>query len=331
MSDVAWPSFTDLWHDCANFHTIHHIRSLCRMLLSPAYRLIDALPPGAFNAVPKFAGYLAFRKFCTPQISRHRSPDHEALVERARFHLRGAHRRMVATRFGELVTYILEPEAGRACRNVLVVHGWTSEASFMMAIGDYLRRRGYRVILPDLPAHGLSAGTRTSLIDCAHAVREVAVATGPIEFAVAHSMGGLATLLAGSGGSPMPSGYPFRGYALLSVPNRFQDVTRRFGREQGLSEMAQQDFERRLERIARRGIETFTGGQLLRDARKPALLLHARDDAEVDFADAEAIAAACPTAELMAFDGLGHRKILYAPPVARAIGAFIDSQLRDNA
>jgi pimeloyl-ACP methyl ester carboxylesterase len=294
------------------------------MMPTPVNRLIDALPPGALNVVPKLAGYLAFRRFCTPRVSRHRSPDHEALVERARFHLRGADRRVVETRFGELVTYILEPHSGPPRASVLVVHGWTSEASFMMAIGDYLRRRGYRVVLPDLPAHGLSAGTRTSLIDCAHAVREVAVATGPIRFAVAHSMGGLATLLAGGGGAPMPSGYPFRGYALLSVPNRFQDVTRRFGSEQGLSDVAQQDFERRLERIARRGIETFTGVQLLHDTQRPALLLHARDDTDVAFADAEAIAAACPIAEFMALDGLGHRKLLYAPPVARAIGVFFD-------
>ena len=280
--------------------------------------MTDTLPPGALNVVPSLAGYLAFRTFCTPQVSRHRSPDHEALVERARFHLRGADRRTIETRFGDLVAHVLEPDAGVARASVLVVHGWTSEASFMMAIGDYLRRRGYRVVLPDLPAHGLSPGTRTSLIDCAHAVREVAVATGPIAFAVAHSMGGLATLLAGGGGTPMPAAYPFRGYALLSMPNRFQDVTRRFGAERGLSELAQRDFERRLERIAKRRIDTFTGVQLLRDAGRPALLMHAQDDDEVSFADAEAIAAACPTAELMAFDGLGHRKILYAPPVARA-------------
>lgn len=300
------------------------------MMPIPANRLINGVPPGALNAVPVLAGYLAFRKFCTPRVSRHRSPDHEALVERARFHLRGADRRMVTTRFGELVTHILEPNSGQARASILVVHGWTSEASFMMAIGDYLRRRGYRVILPDLPAHGLSAGTRTSLIDCAHAVREVAQATGPIAFAVAHSMGGLATLLAGGGGAPMPSGYPFRGYALLSMPNRFQDVTRRFGKEHGLSDLAQQDFERRLERIAKRGIETFTGVQLLRDAQRPALLVHARDDTEVDFADAEAIAAACPAAEFIALDGLGHRKILYAPPVARAIGAFVDRYAKSH-
>lgn len=282
------------------------------------------MPPASFNALPWLAGFLAFRTFCTPSVSRQRSPDHDALVARARFHLRLARPITVPTRSGKVVAHVMEPEAKEPRASILIVHGWTSEASFMMAIAEYLRRRGYRVVLPDLPAHGLSPGTRVSLIDCAHAVREVAEALGPFSFAVAHSMGGLAVLLAGGGGPPMPRAYPFRAYALVSIPNRFQDITRRFGREQGLSLAAQLDFERRLERIAERRIETFTGVDLLREAGRPALLLHSPDDEEVAFTDAEAIAAGYPNATLEVYEALGHRKILYAPPAVRAIGAFIE-------
>jgi pimeloyl-ACP methyl ester carboxylesterase len=284
------------------------------------------LPPASFNALPRLAGYFAFRTFCTPSLSRQRSDDHDALVARARFHLRIAQPIEVPTRFGRLVAHVLEPEGREARASVLVVHGWTSEASFMMAIAEYLRRRGYRVVVPDLPAHGLSPGVRTSLIDCAHAVREVAEALGPVSFAVGHSIGALAVLLAGGGARPMPRAYPFRAFALIASPNRFQDVTRRFGEEHGLSQATQLDFERRLEQIAKRRIEDFTAVDLLREAGRPALLVHSRDDAEVSFSDAEAIAAACPAVALEAHDGLGHRKILYAPPVVRAIGAFIDRQ-----
>lgn len=288
--------------------------------------LIDGLRPAAFNAVPSLAGYLAFRAFCTPGISRHRSSDHDLLVERARFHLRSVPYRLLSTSAGPVRTYVLEP-AGRPRAGVLVVHGWTSEASFMIAIAEFLRRRGHRVVLPDLPAHGQSPGRKTSLIACAHAVLEVAEALAPIAFAVAHSMGGLAALLAGGGGKPLPRAYPFRAFALLAVPDRFQDVTRRFGKEQAISDAAQMDFERRLERLAFRRIVDFTGAGLLAATGRPALLVHSRDDAEVPFADAEAIEAATPAAVLEAVDGLGHRKILYAPPVARRIGAFLDAQL----
>jgi hypothetical protein len=136
-------------------------------------------------------------------------------------------------------------------------------------------------------------------------------------------MGCLAALLAGEGGKPMPGAYPFERYVLISSPNRFSDVTREFGDELGLAPAALRAYEHHLERIAHRTIADFTGARLLAATGRPALLVHDRTDHEVSFRNAEEIVAACPRAELMAFDGLGHRKILYAPPVIRAAVAYL--------
>jgi hypothetical protein len=43
----------------------------------------------------------------------------------------------------------------------------------------------------------------------------------------------------------------------------------------------------------------------------------------VPFADAEAIRDAVPGTTLKVYDGLGHRKILYAPPVLRDVMAAV--------
>jgi pimeloyl-ACP methyl ester carboxylesterase len=281
---------------------------------------------GAF--VPGLWGGLAYRRFCTPHLSRHRSPDHDLLVERARFHLRDARLERVATNVGDLQAYVFDPEPPGANASVLMVHGWTGEASFMSAFAEHLRRRGFRTVLFDFPAHGKSTGKRTSLIACAHAVREVAEAVGPIHFVVAHSLGGLAALLAGGGGQPMPYPYPFMAFVLVSVPNQFSMVTAGFGAEQGLSPAAQLSYERRLERLAHCRIADFTGRNLLAATNRPALILHARDDAEVPFENAEQIAEFGASTELQAFDGLGHRKILYAPPVVRAATTYLTRQRR---
>jgi pimeloyl-ACP methyl ester carboxylesterase len=277
---------------------------------------------------PQRWGDFAFRRFCTPHLSRLRSPDHDVLVQRARFHLRHGAALRVATSEGDLQAYVFEPD-GAVLATVLLVHGWTGEASFMTAFAEQFRKRGYRAVLFDLPAHGKSAGARTSLIACAHAVRQVAEALGPVHFVAAHSLGGQAALLAGGGGQPMPRAYPFQAYVIVAMPNRFSEVTRKFGEELGLSPAAQRAYEQHLERIAHRRIAEFTGANLLAATRAPALLLHASDDTEVPFADAEEIAAACGRAELQAFDGLGHRKILYAPPVVRAATAYLARRRRD--
>jgi pimeloyl-ACP methyl ester carboxylesterase len=89
-------------------------------------------------------------------------------------------------------------------------------------------------------------------------------------------------------------------------------------------------FERRLERIAEREIADFTACHLLAAVDRPTLLLHARNDQEVPFADAQRLAASTPCAELHAFDDLGHRAILYAPPAARAVVAFFERWRREE-
>ena len=263
---------------------------------------------------PDAWGEIAFQRFCTPTASRYRSADHHVLVERARFHLGNASVLRVPTAEGYLQAYVFDPEGAWNGASVLLVHGWTSEASFMTAFAEHFRKRGFRIVLFDFPAHGQSTCERASLIDCAHAVRQVAEALGPIEYVLAHSLGGMAALLAGGGGAPMPRGYPFRAFVLVAMPNHLSTVTRTFGKDEGLSPEAQRVYERRLETIAHRKIADFTGANLLKKTGRPALLLHSRDDPNIAFADAKEIAAASGGAEIIAFDDLGHRKILYAPP-----------------
>jgi pimeloyl-ACP methyl ester carboxylesterase len=275
---------------------------------------------------PGVWGSVAYYRFCSPHLSGHRSPDHDVLVERARFHLRQAAPVRLATDQGDIQAYVFEPEGAKATPSVLLVHGWTAEAAFMSAFAEHLRRRGFRSVLFDGPAHGNSAGKRTSLIAYAHTVREVAEALGPIHFVVAHSLGGLAALLAGGGGAPMPRPYPFAGFVLVAMPNRFAEVTKKFGGQLGLSAAAQRVYEHRLERLAHRRIEDFTGANLLAETGRPALLLHCRDDTEVPLTNAAEIASSYPAAQLQEFDGLGHRKILYAPPAIRTATTFLSRQ-----
>lgn len=268
---------------------------------------------------PALAGDLAFKRFCMPKISIRRSPDHDALTARARFHLRHAKRGHLKTACGRVATFTLEPDANTKHKSVLIAHGWTSESSFMMVIAEQIRRAGFRAVLFDQPAHGYSSGSRTSLIEGARALYDVAVGLGPFHAVVAHSMGGLASLAAGEGHAPIPRPYPFERYILISCPNAFATVTSEFGDELGLAPAAQRSYERRLERIAHRSVESFNAAAMLKATGRPALVVHADNDEDVAFACAEEIVAQNPLARIKAFDGLGHRKILYATPVVRAI------------
>jgi pimeloyl-ACP methyl ester carboxylesterase len=277
----------------------------------------------------EFEGARAFNQFCTPALSRHRTPDHEQLVMRARYHLRSAEIRRVVTPVGEVQIYVFAPSTEEKAA-VLLVHGWTGEAAFMGAFAERLRRAGYRAILMDMPAHGRSEGTTTTLFDCCRAILDVAATIAPVRFALGHSIGAMALLTVGEGHHPLPRSYPFDAYVLVSMPDAFADVTRTFGDELSLTPAALREFERRLEELAGRRISEFSGTALLAATQRPALLLHARDDDEVPFACAERMSSSTPKAGLRTFDGLGHRAILYAPPVMRCAVQFFDAQLADS-
>jgi pimeloyl-ACP methyl ester carboxylesterase len=278
-----------------------------------AATMLDKLPPA-------LAGDVAFRIFCTPELSQHRSADHEQLTARARFHLRHARWERVPTPAGMVQCYVFEPE-GRPRGTIMLVHGWTSEASFMTALMEPLRRSGHRVVAFDFPAHGLSPGRRTTLADCARAMLTVCDHYGPIDAAVAHSFGGFVSLLVAEGGPPLGHAHPIRRFVLIACPNRLSEVTRNFGQALKLGPAAQRAYERHLARVGHRPVATFSSAELLRGTDASVLIIHGRDDEEVTFRNALDIAAARPSARLMAFDGLGHRNVLFAPPVFRAVMA----------
>lgn len=264
------------------------------------------------------AGDEAFRLFCTPELSHHRSADHHVLIERARFHLRHARWEEVATLAGPVQAYVFEPDEAR-CGTVLLAHGWTSEAAFMTAFIEPLRRSGFRVVAFDFPAHGHSPGRRTNLAACARAMLGVAEHYGPVHAAVAHSFGGFVSLLVAEGGPPLPCAHPIERFVLLGSPNRLSEVTKNFGTRLGLDAKAQRVYEHHLERVGHRPVATFSAVELLRARPVPTLVIHGTDDREVPFRNAQEIAAACPSARLLAAEGLDHRTILYAPPVFRAV------------
>ncbi|MEL6374481.1 MAG: alpha/beta fold hydrolase [Pseudomonadota bacterium] len=114
---------------------------------------------------PQRAGDVAFAHFCRPTLSHHRPPDHARLIARARRQLTAARFITVPWPGGSLQAYAFEPDAAPT-RSVLLVHGWTSEASVMTAFAEPLRRKGVRVIAFDMPAHGLTLrGAPAGVID----------------------------------------------------------------------------------------------------------------------------------------------------------------------
>lgn len=200
---------------------------------------------------------------------------------------------------------------------VALVHGWSAHAAFMTALVEPLVQAGFRVVGWDMPAHGISSGRYSSLVQYAATLEHVAGALGPLHGIVAHSLGTTATLYACARGLTVERA------ALVSPPARLHPLWARVRGELGVPEPI---WNRMLAQAERRLATDFTTLEPLALAPRvtlPLLVLHDADDQEIPVSDGETLAHHLPQATLRRTSGLGHRRILRDPASIAAIVRFL--------
>lgn len=261
---------------------------------------------------PALAVRAAFRLFCTPLppkwLNRRRSWSAEWRIERWPFE------------DASVTLYSLA--ADNTGPVVLLVHGWGGHAGQMLALADVMRTRGLRPVLVEMPAHGRSDGAISNIPHFVRALEYVAARLAQqgdtLRAVVAHSLGANAAAYAASRGLTVER------LVLLAPPASPVEYTRLFARMFGLSETTRANMQRRLE--AREGIlmrqlePTAVGPRIA----LPTLVVHDRNDSINLFADGVAYSEAIAGAQLVATEGLGHRRILKDPDVLEGVAAFLD-------
>ncbi len=272
---------------------------------------------------PRMTGNAAFRLFCTPPKVRGMDDKQRKLAERSEARMADAEQARVPFEGGEVQTYLFRTKSVAPLGTILLVHGWTGQAAFMSAFVEPLNMAGFDVLALDLPAHGKSKGRHLHIplgVAALHTVRE---RFGPWYGIVAHSFGGAvaSSLVAGA-----VEGFPpvwLHRLVLIATPSSMPALFRWFGEAVGLSERGHGFFNDNVMRLAGRRLETFEGDELLRAAKVKTLLLHAPDDKEVAFDNAETLQKAGSFVRLQPMPGLGHRRILYAPSTVAAVAEFM--------
>lgn len=208
---------------------------------------------------------------------------------------------------------------------VLFVHGWEGRGvSFGKFIAP-LVASGFQAVALDGPAHGDSPGDTTHPIDFAHGIVGVGRELGPLAGVIAHSMGAAATALA------IQQGLEAQKVVLIAGPSSVTGVLHRFAQKAQLTEPVAERFYQLVEEhvgVPAKEVETARVGA---EISTPALIIHDRDDAEVPFADGQAIAATWPGARLYATTGRGHRRILLDSGVIALAVSFITADERAAA
>jgi pimeloyl-ACP methyl ester carboxylesterase len=274
---------------------------------------------------PQRAGQLAFDLFCKPPGARHRTATETRALETLSANMTTADVQRVATRDGEVQTYLWRTSVTPSRGRVLLVHGWTSEARIMTLFVTPLLRAGYDVAALDLPAHGLSSGKRLNMPIGARAVLAVGDVLGPFSGVIGHSFGGLVTALAAEGGAPLDRALPVDRLVLISTPHSLTRLTEEFGVKFGFTAATTLGLQNEVTRAAGRSVHDITTGGMLKAAGVPALILHDDEDDVVPPSDGT-IVAAMAGATLQTTKGLGHRRIIVMPTTVRASIRFLNGE-----
>lgn len=262
-----------------------------------------------------------FDVFCTPEPL---SEAAEKSVARIETRLAGAESLRVAFADGTLQAYRFRgaPE-GETRGIVALLHGWTGRAAVMTAFVEPLTAQGFDVLALDFPAHGKSDGDRLHVPMGVAAVHAVQAVTGPWHGVIAHSFGGAVSYGAVSGlVNALP---PLRvgRLVLVAAPSSMPRIFDHFAARHHLTPQETAYLKTHVRRLTGQPVEVFMGGDILRHVGLPTLVLHAPDDKEVIFENAEAFAAAGDHVRLIALPGLGHRRILYARETIAEAAAFM--------
>ncbi len=261
-----------------------------------------AAPSGlrrAFSAVsgvsPGLAAWAAERLWFTPPRPPISKEARKVLARGTPFPLEIDGRKVAAWSFG-------------SGRPIALMHGWGGYAGQLSPFVDPLVAAGFQVVAFDALAHGASPASRTGVrlstfFDFANGLAALQKKVGPLHAVIAHSGGAIAT------GIALRAQLEVERLVLLAPMTRPRQYATLFSQALGLDPRVSEQWQARaLNRIGLTWDELdVTAAQT---PRKPALVVHSRDDKEVPIADGEALVAAWPNATLMPVEKLGHRRLL---------------------
>ncbi|WP_161881067.1 alpha/beta fold hydrolase [Deinococcus alpinitundrae] len=206
---------------------------------------------------------------------------------------------------------------GNARRRVLLIHGWEDDSRLWQAwVGAYLAR-GVQVLSLDLPAHGHSTGTTTTVVQCGRAVAEVAAQLGSLDQAVGHSMGSAALLSAFQRGLQVAHSVHIAGPSVLT------HVVHGAAQHANLSPADTATFVGEFEHLIGSPTTDWDIGALASGLCHPGLIAHDPADRRVPFAESVELHVHWPRSILLPLEDTGHRRIVDSAELQqRALEAF---------
>lgn len=214
---------------------------------------------------------------------------------------------------GEIQVYIY----GYSKIKVLLVHGWAGRGTQLFEMADKILENKMMVVSFDAPAHGLSSGKRTNMLEFISSIREIDKKYGPFQAAIGHSLGGMSLINA------VAEGLKLDRLVTIGADNSLPQIFQYFVRKMELKPLIANKLEQMFEKKYHLKLDSFTSEHKAEKVDIPTLVVHDSDDRYVNVSSAIAIRQNLKKGELLITNGLGHHKIFKDKFVIQRIINFI--------
>lgn len=203
---------------------------------------------------------------------------------------------------------------------VLLTHGWSGRGTQLGLIALELAKAGYQVISFDGPAHGISEGSKTDLLQFIESIRIIKIKYPKINCYVGHSLGGLASLHAAQMDESIKK------VAVIGTPNKISEIVDNFCRMVKASPKVADRIKQHIESVYEYELHEYDSEAAIPGLKeRKGLILHDDDDYDVPIHNAREMREAWgANSELIITHGLGHRRILRDPEAITEVVNFVN-------
>ncbi|WP_395056484.1 alpha/beta fold hydrolase [Flavobacterium sp.] len=193
---------------------------------------------------------------------------------------------------------------GNSPKKVLLVHGWSGRGTQLVKFADELIKLGYSTISFDAPAHGKS-GTKTTLMpEFIASILELEKTYGSFEFAIGHSLGGMALL------NSVKQGLKIKKLVVIGSGDKIEDILVEYVKKLELKPIVASKMSALFEKRFGEPMENYAAHLAAKQVNIPTLVIHDENDYEVPIFCGKNIFKHLPNGEMYVTQRLGHRKIL---------------------
>ncbi|QCX39840.1 alpha/beta hydrolase [Aureibaculum algae] len=255
----------------------------------------------------KLAANFAIKLFTTPP--KFKTPEREEMMRKSA--------KNILVNIPSIQKDVNVYEYGFSKTKVLLVHGWAGRGTQLYEIADKLLENGMMVISFDLPAHGLSSGKTTNMLEAIATIEYLNEKFGPFEAAIGHSFGGI-SLSAALAKKTFINKLIIIG--VESSNNKFLDL---FVKKLKLKPKISELMKAQIRSKFKVDLESLAANTSSKKVTIPTLVVHDIEDYDADVSSAYKIRQNLSNGELLITNGLGHRRILREPKIIGKIIKFI--------